>query len=281
MTITLRGLPAAPGIGIGTIQLYRAELQLDGPVTEASTNRLSPRREWQTFLAAQERVDKELERLGSSLNHVAADIFSVHRLILADKTLTESIRNAIQFNGASAIRATRQAVWDMAQMFHELDDEYFAGRAADILDIGRRLLAQLGAPVDQSRLTELPPQTILLAEDLTPSDVALLSVDHIVGIGLAYSTPTAHSAILARSLGFPLVCGLGEELMALANDQPGILDGHQGTLIVEPSKEQFAQYDADQAREVDLQAAARARAHEPAQTLRRHDYTGLCQCQQR
>ncbi len=145
MSITLHGLPAAPGIGIGTTHVYHAvDLQTDTLVSEVEASVQSPRHEWQRFLSAQAQVDVELERLGRSLNHVAADIFSVHRLILTDKTLTESIRDAIQLNQATAIGATRQAVLDMAQLFRELDDDYFAGRAADIVDIGRRLLLSSG-----------------------------------------------------------------------------------------------------------------------------------------
>ncbi len=267
MTILQRGLPAAPGIGIGTICIYRPhDMTLEAPLAEAPPRGLSPRREWQRFLHAQERVDTELARLGESLNHVAADIFSVHRLILADKTLTESIRSAIQLSGFSAVSATRQVILDMAQMFRELDDEYFAGRAADILDIGRRLLAHLGAPIGPSQLDELPPFTILLTDDLTPTDIATLPAENIAGIGLAYGTPTAHSSILARSLGFPLVCGLGPESLGLDRDLPAILDGYQGLLIVEPTAQQTDEYGADQARDLDQQAMALAHAHEPART---------------
>ena len=267
MSITLHGLPAAPGIGIGTTHVYHTvDLQTDTLVSEIEAGVQSPRYEWQRFLTAQAQVDVELERLGRSLNHVAADIFSVHRLILTDKTLTESIRDAIQLNQATAIGATRQAVLDMAQLFRELDDDYFAGRAADILDIGRRLLHHLGAPIDQSELSDLPPATLLLAEDLTPTDVALLSVQNIVGIGLAYSTPTAHSAILARSLGLPLVCGLGPKLITHPDDQPGIIDGHQGQLIIAPSRAQIDRFNDAHALELSQQSAAEDRANEPAIT---------------
>ncbi len=267
MSITLHGLPAAPGIGIGTTHIFHAvDLQTETLVSEVETGVHSPRHEWQRFLTAQAEVDVELERLGRSLNHVAADIFSVHRLILTDKTLTESIRDAIQLNQATAIGATRQAVLDMAQLFRELDDDYFAGRAADILDIGRRLLLHLGAPIDQNELSDLPPATLLLAEDLTPTDVALLSVQNIVGIGLAYSTPTAHSAILARSLGLPLVCGLGPKLIAHPDDQPGIIDGHQGQLIIAPSRAEIDQFNDAHALERSQQSAAEDHAHEPAIT---------------
>jgi phosphoenolpyruvate-protein phosphotransferase len=267
MSITLHGLPAAPGTGIGTTHIhYAVDLRTETPFGDDEDGSTTPRQEWQRFLSAQAEVDRELERLGRSLNHVAADIFSVHRLILTDKTLTESIRDAIQLNQASAVSATRQAVLDMAQLFRDLDDAYFAGRAADILDIGRRLLLHLGALIDQSELGNLPPATLLLAEDLTPTDVALLPVQNIVGIGLAYSTPTAHSAILARSLGLPLVCGLGPRLIAEPADQPAILDGHQGKLIIAPSPQQIGQYNDARALELSQQSTAREHAHEPAIT---------------
>ncbi len=266
MTITLRGLPAAPGIGLGMIFVYQAtELDMEGLPPPSGRHASDPNQEWSRFLEAQAAVDAELMQLSESLDSVAEDIFSIHRLILQDKTLTENVRQAIHNDRADAVIATKQVIRDMAKVFRALDDDYFASRAADILDIGRRLLTQLGAVPPQTQLAQLPPHAILISEDLTPSDVTQLP-PKIAGIGLAFSAPTAHSSILARSLGLPLVCGIGMELMAIDAGRPAIIDGHQGRLLIDPTEEDIRVYGDARRQRLQRQAFAAAHAHEAAIT---------------
>jgi phosphoenolpyruvate-protein phosphotransferase len=266
MTTTLRGLPAAPGIGLGMIFVYQTtELDMEGLPPPSGRRPADPHREWTRFLEAQAAVDAELMQLSESLDSVAKDIFSIHRLILQDKTLTENVRQAIHNDQADAVIATKQVIRDMAKVFRTLDDDYFASRAADILDIGRRLLTQLGAAPPQTQLAQLPPHAILIAEDLTPSDVTQLPAQ-IAGIGLAFSAPTAHSSILARSLGLPLVCGVGAELMAIEAGRPAIIDGHQGRILIDPSEAELKNYSDARRRRLQRQTFAAAHAHEAAIT---------------
>ncbi len=104
MTITLRGLPAAPGIGIGTLIVYRPGLiSLDLAQVEAAGD---PRHEWQRFLDAHARVDTELEQLGHHANTLVAEIFAAHRVILHDQTLLDSVRAAIFDHSRTAVSAT-------------------------------------------------------------------------------------------------------------------------------------------------------------------------------
>lgn len=266
MTITLRGLPAAPGIGIGKILVHQAtEFDMEGLPTPSGRRTSDPNREWTRFLEAQAAVDAELMHLGESLDSVAEDIFSIHRLILQDKTLMENVRHAIHHDQADAVIATKQVIKDMAKVFHALDDDYFASRATDILDIGRRLLIQLGAVPSQTQLAQLPPHAILIAKDLTPSDITQLPTQ-IAGIALAFSAPTAHSSILARSLGLPLICGIGVELMEIEAGRPAIIDGHQGRLLIDPTEQDIKEYNDAQRRLLQRQAFAAAHAHESATT---------------
>ncbi len=245
MTTIYDGLPAAPGIGLGEAYIHRP----NEPTLETMLSSIPDAHEhdsdieWGRFLVAQSKVELELDHLRHSLNTVAADIFSVHQLILHDKTLTESVREAILINQSSAISATQQAIQTMAEIFRELEDEYFASRAADIIDIGKRLLTHLGVDLDEVPLSHLPAGTVLVAADLTPSDIAQLSNDRVTGIALAESTPTAHSSILARSLGLPLVCGLGLKILLLGTGQQVVLDGDRGRLVVEPTPEESARYE--------------------------------------
>lgn len=268
MSSIYQGLPAAPGIGLGALVIHRTlafATKTPVPCEPPLPAERAPA-EWQRFLDAQAAVDAELERMGSSLNAVAMDIFAIHQLILKDKTLTAAVRHAIFERHCTAGPATYQAVLEMAELFQGLDDDYFASRAADVMDIGGRLLRHLDSDLRRSSLADLPPGSVLIAVDLAPSEVAQLSPERVRGIALAHSTPTAHTAILARSLGLPLVCGLGDAILALEPGQSAILDGSAGKLIVNPHPEVVTEY-SDELEDIALQhAAAAERAHEPAIT---------------
>lgn len=100
----------------------------------------------------------------------------------------------------------------------------------------------MGDALSRPQLTQLPTQTILVAEDLTISDLAQLPTGHVVGIALAYSTPTAHSAILARSLGIPLVCALGPSLLQLLPGQNAVVDGNAGRFLTDIDADDLKRY---------------------------------------
>lgn len=225
----------------------------------------SPAREWERFLDARGKVDAELAQLAALDNPLVTDIFLVHQEILHDKLLTDTVRTAID-SGSSAATAAHQATTDLVQMFQDLSDDYFASRSVDIRDVGQRLLTHLNGISLAQQLAALPPNTILLAEDLTPFDATHLPPEHVVGIALAGSAPTAHTAILARSLGIPLVCGVGPAILLLGADLPAVLDGLQGRLIVEPDDGVRESYDLTRQRLLAFRVSAESHSHEDAIT---------------
>ena len=264
MNTIFHGLGAAPGVGIGATVLYRTghfSLELSGAL-EA----VDPEREWQRFRHAQHQVDEELERLSRSSSSLVKEVFAAHRLILQDATLEEAVHSAIVHNGRSAAGATFQAVSDLAEMMRNLDDEYFSGRSSDVLDIGQRLLAQLGAGIRRPRLDNLPADSVLLADDLTPSDVAQLQPEQVMGIALAGGAPTSHAAILARSLGIPLVCGLGSEILHVQPQRTAIVDADSGCLIIAPDAQSLRRHHAMRQSQIEERALAARHAHSPART---------------
>ena len=265
MTQVYQGLAAAPGIGIGSLHLYRPGLA--APLAPPSDNlAVDPHEEWQIFLAAHARVDAELEELAANSNTLVGEIFAAHRVILQDKTLLDWIQAAIYEERLSAAAATYKTINELADLFHSFEDEYFAGRAIDILDLGQRLLTELGAALSRPQLTQLPPQTILAAEDLTLSDLAQLPPGHVVGIALAYSTPTAHSAILARSMGIPMVCTIGPFVLQLLPEQDAVVDGNQGHLLVDLDPADLQRYSSVRQEYIAAGVIALSHAHEPAYT---------------
>ncbi|MBI3957450.1 MAG: phosphoenolpyruvate--protein phosphotransferase [Chloroflexi bacterium] len=251
-------------MGIGRLYTYTPLPHPTQPRdVEPST---SPAQEWQRYLDARQKVDDELAQLAKIDNSLVADIFRVHQEILHDRLLTDAVRAAID-RGISAATATQQASSDLVQMFQNLSDDYFASRAVDIRDVGQRLLAHLNGVSLARQLAALPPNTVLLAEDLTPFDATHLSSDSVAGIVLAGSAPTAHTAILARSLGIPLICGVGSAILHLPPGQLAIVDGLQGRLIVEPDEELLESYVQTRQRLLAFRITAESHSHEAATTL--------------
>ena len=265
MPTSFHGLPAAPGIGIGTLFIYRSlHLGAEAPTVEHVAD---PTQEWARLLLVTAHVDQELAVLSGTENSLVAEVFSAQRAILQDQTLLKALQKAILEEGQSALSATHQVIYDLIQLFRNLGDEYFAGRAVDILDIGQRLLTHLGAPqANRQLLQTLPPQSILIATDLTPSELTDLALSQVVGIALAESTPTAHSAILARSMGIPMVCGVGEAILTVPTACQAVLDGNRGKLVLLPSVAELSYYQATQAQQQAERTIALAHAQEPAQT---------------
>lgn len=250
-------------MGIGKLYTYTSLPNVTySAAVEQST---SPADEWQRYLDARKKVDAELAQLAGMDNPLVADIFLVHQEILHDKLLTDGVRAAID-RGASAATATQQVTSELVQLFQNLSDDYFASRSVDIRDVGQRLLAHLSGVSLTRQLAALPTGTILLAEDLTPYDATHLSPDSVAGIALAGSAPTAHTAILAGSLGIPLICSVGTAILQLPPGKSAVVDGLQGRLVVEPDPELLDSYTQTRQRLLTFRVTAESHSHEPAVT---------------
>lgn len=277
MNQRFQGMPAAPGIGMGRITLYRPGVEIARPPAESLR---PPAEEWQAFQVACARLDDELARQAASQNSLVAELFAAHRLILQDRTLLGNIHHQIFHEHCSAFVATQQVMGEFAELFQTFEDEYFAGRAVDIRDLGQRLLLHLSraalahghdsppppCTIPPTPFDDLPVDTLLLADDLTPSELTLLPLNRIRGIGLANSTPTAHSAILAHSLDIPMVCALGVGLLTLEPGTTAVIDGKAGVLIVGPDALETHHYTLTGENLRQARQSAQRNAHSPALT---------------
>jgi phosphoenolpyruvate-protein phosphotransferase len=175
----------------------------------------------------------------------------------------------IETRHVNAEAAVNEVIEANAEALLELDDEYFRARAADMRDIGRRVIyALMGIAPDVSRLPN--EQVIVVAEDLTPSDTAQFDPEYVLGLCTKRGGPTSHTAILARSLGIPAVVSAPLELERLANGTPAILDGNSGQITLFPTAAQLEE--AQLARRAYNQrlASDMATRDQPAVTLDGH-----------
>lgn len=258
----LRGIPGAPGIAIGPIfRFERARVEI--------RERFAGLEEEQIRLhSALEAARHQLTALHAQVSQRAdateAAIFEVHREILSDPALIDHVQAAIA-DGSSAAQAWQSATAAQAAELAELSDALLAERAADIRDVGERVLRLLtGAETAAPALPDEP--VIVVAYDLTPSETVALDPARVLGFCTAVGGPNAHSAILARALDLPAVVGAGSRVLELAAGTPSILDGTTGTLTVSPDERALATARRTQQQLGQQRAAAAQAAAEPAIT---------------
>lgn len=254
----LRGVPASPGLAVGQVAHWRRAR------IEVSEFGDSPARERERLEAALQAARHELAALQGSLSDATrGSILAAHEALLEDPELLEQARAGVD-HGRSAGFAWRQAFEHHAAALAALSNPLLRERAADLRDVGERVLAQL-AGVSMAPI-ELPPDCILLAEELSPSDTAQLDRSRVRGFCTSGGGATGHVAILARALGIPALCGIDARALALSAGTAVILDGDRGTLRVRPDAAALTRVAAQMAADGARHAAEAAAAQQPARS---------------
>jgi phosphocarrier protein FPr len=256
----VQGVAAAPGIACGPAHVC-VEREIDYPLRGES-----PAQERSKLRQALEAVNADLHTLVQRSDKAIGEIFVTHQEMLADPALSDDVDQRLA-QGESAAAAWMAVIEAAARQQEALHDALLAERAADLRDIGRRVLAQL-CGVQQTAEPEQP--YVLVMAEVGPSDVARLDPARVAGIVTAHGGATAHSAIVARALGIPAVVGAGAAILLLEAGTPLLLDGQRGRVTVAPPAAELQRALAERdLREQRLQAAWATR-HEPAITRDGH-----------
>lgn len=241
MTSTLFGIAASTGIAIAkAFRLENPELT----VKQQQVN--NPSDEIVRFDAAVAQAAAELEvikeKTAQQISDKEAEIFGAHLLVLSDPELIGPIKERITSDSINAEFALQETSDMFITMFEAMDNEYMKERAADIKDVRKRLLSHLlGVKIqDPSMIDE---EVIVIAEDLTPSDTVQLNAQFVKGFITDIGGRTSHSAILARTLEIPAVVGAQNAMATIRNGQTVIIDGLQGTIIVDPDEATISEFE--------------------------------------
>jgi len=252
----LLGVTASPGLAVGNIFQIRHQ---DLAVAEAADD---PEAEELKLTGAIETSRRQLEALQYQLHGQAdankAAIFAAHQEVLDDPELHDMVRSAI-LKGKSAAFAWQQMINTQAQQLAKMNNPLLAARAADVRDVGQRVLQNLTGV--GPRKIDAPANSILVAEELTPSDTANLDRSKVLGICTTLGSATSHAAIIARSLDIPAVAGIEPKALDISDGTPVILDGTRASLRLNPSVEEMARLKTRQERlatkkKTDLENAA-------------------------
>ena len=237
----LYGLGASPGFGIGRAHLLTASVGYAGAPRE---RRNPEKREIGRLRTAVGRAIAELkrskQRIQATVPEIDAAIFDAQQLMLQDDSFLVRIEALIR-EGLSAEAALGQTVEELMRQFGALDNDYFKDRAADIKDIGQRVLQHLLGVGERQR--QFSSAVILVGADVVLSDLAIVEQEDLRGMVLASGGVTSHASILAKSLEIPTVVGAEHAEEVIREGDHLIVDGNSGAVFVNPSPELVREYE--------------------------------------
>ncbi|WP_414618682.1 phosphoenolpyruvate-protein phosphotransferase PtsI [Serratia liquefaciens] len=242
----ISGILVSPGIAFGKALLLKED---EIVINRKKISADDVEQEVSRFLAGRAKASEQLEAIktkaGETFGEEKEAIFEGHIMLLEDEELEQEIIALIKDELASADAAAYTIIEGHAKALEELDDEYLKERAADVRDIGKRLLQNiLGlAIVDLSAIQD---EVILVATDLTPSETAQLNLDKVLGFITDLGGRTSHTSIMARSLELPAIVGTSDVTKQVKNDDYLILDAVNNKIYVNPTADVIDQLKAEQ-----------------------------------
>ncbi|MGE3312071.1 MAG: phosphoenolpyruvate--protein phosphotransferase [Limisphaerales bacterium] len=266
--LVLRGIAASPGVSRGRIYILTdAPAGIDSRTLDESEIEPEIERLGQALVDTRLEVQSLQRRLAEGIGFKDAAIFEVHLLILEDPVLlnesSRRIREQYETAGAAFGAVARQYV----EMLGALDDPFFRERAADIrADTPRVHQRHTGGPGPTRPPTLHEPDNIV-SHDLTPSMTAQLDRRFVLGFATDVGSRTSHTAILARSLGLPAVVGLHTISSTVLPGQPALLDGHTGSIFINPTDQTLFEYGQLARRRVQIEKRLAEIRDQPAVTL--------------
>lgn len=237
------------GIAIGDILFYQKEKQ------QVKRQRVEDvAKEKERYQMASQKASEQLKQLcDKALQEVGeanAAVFEVHMMMLEDDDYVSSIINMIETQEVNAEYAVAVTGDNFAEMFSQMDDEYFKARAADVKDITERLISVLNEQDDKGTLGDDP--VIVVADDLAPSETVQMDKEKLLAFVTKYGSANSHTAILARTMNIPALIDV--DIQPEWNGKLAIVDGKEGQLIIEPDEEILAFYRRQQQEEQEARA---------------------------
>jgi len=266
-TRAMRGIAAAPGLAQGPAVVWP-----EGTVVVPRHTGQDRETEWARLEAVRRVAREEINRLRDKVAKEAgqdeAALFDAHIMILDDAALLKRSETAME-GGLNAEAAWMDAVEHYARKLDSLPDPTLRARAADVRDVGQRVLRHLLGPEAQPGL-DLREPSVIIARDLTPSQTASLDKSLVLAFCTAEGGPTSHTAILAKALGLPAVVGLGPAVLDLPPGAFLLIDGDRGEVIAYPDEITLRDFQTRHRKALRLARAEEAEAHEPAITRDGH-----------
>ncbi|WP_170932567.1 phosphoenolpyruvate--protein phosphotransferase [Desulfosporosinus sp. FKB] len=257
------GIGVSPGIAIGKALVLK----------EIPSN--LPKQSYHNNEEENQRLDKCLSTVRHQLENIRveaeaklgdmAQILDAQILVTQDEELLTFVRGKLK-EGLTAEAAVYDGVEFYANLLANMDNDYMRERAADIRDVGQRMIRHL-LGLEQSNLTHLTESCIIVAHDLTPSDTATMDQERVLGFVTDIGGRTSHTAIMARTLEIPAIVGTVDGTSIIKTGDMMVFDGESGELILNPSEETLKVYSAKQKQDRENKARLQTLKEQPSMTL--------------
>ena len=261
-----RGIAVSPGVVHGrACLLSRLEPEIPSyPIDSDQVDEEIARFE-DAIMATRQQIANLRDQVSQKLSETEAQIFDAHLLVLEDKALIEEtvgeVRDSL-YNIESCFNRISQRYIDF---FSNLEDDYIKERANDIRDVTRRLLRNL-AGESHPDLASLSEPGILIASDITPSEAALMDKNIVLAIITEHGGTTGHAVIMARSMGIPAIVNLSKATSRIPAGSQVLVDGYEGTLVVNPTTDTLFRYGEIQVRKDSIRRIFLSELGKPAET---------------
>lgn len=258
-----RGLPGAAGVAVGTAIVIYPPADLDA-VPNRKTKDVKT--ELDVFHNAVNAVQVDFEGLKAQVKQLPVEdraIFDAYLLMLKSESLIKKTEDRIR-QGFMASTALRDTIREQVHIFDGMADHYLAERAADVRDLGRRILMHIQSKKHKPR--EYPKKTVLVGDELSASDLIAVPEKQLAGVLCTTGSGSSHVAILARALGIPAVMGVDDLPTGKVERNDLILDGYQGIVYVGPSKNVLKEYKRLIKEERELSTDLNSLRNKPAET---------------
>ncbi len=220
-----------------------------------------------TLVQTRQQIVEIQSKVLETLSAKEADIFEAHLLMLEDRVLVNEVIRMIREQKVNADFAFYTVAERYITALVSADDEYLRERANDMRDLTSRVLDNLLNVRDEFRLHNLAEPCILVSHDLSPSTTAQLDKKFVLGFATDVDGQTSHTAIMARSMGIPAAVGLQTVSQELESGDYALLDGYNGTLVVNPTDQTLFEYGQLAKIKASLEEKLREIREQPAVTL--------------
>ena len=263
----VRGFGGASGFAIGrAFVLPSLELELPDKLVDVADLAVEFEKLYEGIRCSKSEIENIKQDISDLIGEEESNIFNAHLAILEDPIFMNEIQGLMQRHYKAAEVAVKETIDKFVSMFDLLDDDYMKERAADIKDVGNRLLKHLLGDWEEA---DPPADTpyILVAKELSPSHLARLDSAQVLGVVTMLGGTTSHAAIMLRAMGIPFVMGMENRLpAAIQTGDILVIDGDEGSVIVNPPQDVIAVYEEKRSRAAANLERLKQIAHVPTVT---------------
>ena len=236
----MQGIGTSPGISMGKVFLYvEPEIKVKKKQIQAIEEEIQCLNE--ALEIAKQEIDKLYRITMDTIGEEEAEIFSAHKMMLEDPEFISGIKEKISTEKINVEWAVKETANMFISLFENIEDEYLRARAADLQDVSNRLLRVL-LNIQSVDLASIDEDSIIVAEDLTPSDTAGMNKDRVVGFITELGGRTSHTSIIARTLEIPSIAGVKDATKLVKHGDFMIIDGLTGEIFINPEEEIIKDY---------------------------------------